>query len=105
MGPSVQEPPSQGKRGRSPDATTKVTPLPKKAMDKTPPPQQTNNVSRTYKDVVNDSLTHYIVGEKEALTANQVEGVFDIIIRELEKFIGTGIMAQASTTTASVSQS
>lgn len=65
LAPSVAEPDATGtpgrvKRGRSPDATTKVTPPPKKTMEKTTPIDQ-NQRGRTFKYVVDESLTHYVI--------------------------------------------
>lgn len=78
------------KRGRSPNASGTQYPPSKKALEKTPP---VNQRTATFKEVVQDSMTYYVVGADLALTADQVGAVMGNIIWELEKFIGSGIRA------------
>ncbi|KAJ6639415.1 hypothetical protein Bhyg_12159, partial [Pseudolycoriella hygida] len=74
MEPGTLAAPSQKKRGRSPDASSKVTPPSKKAMDTTPkiPAKQRD---RTFKDAVEESLTHCIVGGRRLLRLNSATNV------------------------------
>lgn len=89
--PQTSENPGTGvnKRGRSPNPGEKATPPPKRTLEKTPPVNRPKEAN-TFKEVVADSLTHYIIGANESLTADQVEAVMGNVVCELEKFFGTG---------------
>lgn len=80
----------KNKRPRSPAAGPKVTPPPKRTLNTTPP---NDKATGSYSDVVQNSLVHVVIGDGITLTSEQVERVMSSIIRELEKFIGTGVKA------------
>lgn len=84
--------PGGSKRTRSPNPSEKATPPSKRTMEKTPPANRPKDAS-TFKDVLSDSLTHYIIASKGDLTADQVGAVMGNIIWELEKLIGSGTKA------------
>lgn len=88
--PVCSTPQPSNKRVRSPCLGEKITPPPKKTLDKTPP---VNRRPATFKEVVQESLTYYVVGANVTLNAEQVGAVMGNIIWELEKYIGTGIKA------------
>lgn len=92
--PQTSDSTGQGgsKRIRSPNTSEKATPPPKRMMEQTPLANRPKDAT-TFKDVLSDSLTHYIIGSKGDLTVDQVEAVMGNIIWELEQFIGSGSRA------------